>query len=129
MYIAAIAWAYVVMMMAVAEATAPNGSVLGALITALLYGVLPISILVYLMRTPARKAKRRALEAAEGAQNQATPDAELGTVKTLEATIPEATKPEIPAAQATAEPSANQPAATQPTALPVTAPVTAPTHP
>ena len=68
MYIIAIAWAYVVMMMAVAEATAPNGTVLGALMTAVLYGVLPLSIVIYLMRTPARKAARIKAEAAQNPQ-------------------------------------------------------------
>ncbi len=71
MYLIAIAWAYVVMMMAVAEATSTNGTVLGAFFTVLLYGVLPITILVYIMRTPARKRARAAAEAAEREKPQA----------------------------------------------------------
>jgi hypothetical protein len=84
MYVIVIAWAYVVLMMVAAEATAPNGTLLGAFFTALLYGVVPISIVVYLMRAPARRAKRRALELAQtqaldqapssGAGNPDTPD-------------------------------------------------------
>lgn len=65
MYLVAIAWIYVVLLMAVAEALAPNGSVLGALFTFVLYGVLPLSIVMYVLGTPAR---RRALRQAESAQ-------------------------------------------------------------
>jgi uncharacterized membrane protein len=62
MYLVAIAWMYVVVMMAVAEAMAPNGSVLGAVFTFLLYGVLPCSIVLYLMGTPMRRQARLAAE-------------------------------------------------------------------
>lgn len=58
MYLIAIAWMYVVVMMTVAEATSTNGTVLGAFFTFVLYGLLPVSILVYIMRTPARKRAR-----------------------------------------------------------------------
>ncbi|MBW8830990.1 MAG: hypothetical protein JF606_16505 [Burkholderiales bacterium] len=68
MYLVAIAWVYVVLMMAVAEATSSNGTVLGALFTFLLYGVLPLSIVMYLMRTPHRRRVQRAWEAKEEAQ-------------------------------------------------------------
>ena len=60
----AIAWIYVVLMMVVAEATAPNGTLLGAFFTALLYGVLPLSIVLYLLATPMRRRARRAAESA-----------------------------------------------------------------
>jgi NADH:ubiquinone oxidoreductase subunit 6 (subunit J) len=75
MYIVAIAWMYVVVMMTVAEANSANGTLLGALFTFILYGVLPVAILVYLMGSPARKRKRRAIEAiadAEAAQSVAS---------------------------------------------------------
>jgi hypothetical protein len=65
MYLIAIAWMYVVVMMSVAEATAPNGTVLGAIITFVLYGVLPCTILMYLMGTPMRRKAIRAREKAE----------------------------------------------------------------
>ena len=68
MYLVAIAWIYVVLMMAVAEATNSNGTVLGAVITFLLYGVMPLSIVMYLLRTPHRRRTRRAREAEEDAQ-------------------------------------------------------------
>jgi hypothetical protein len=64
MYLVAIAWIYVVVMMALAEALSPQGSVLGAFFTLLLYGALPLSIVLYIMATPGR---RRALRAAEAA--------------------------------------------------------------
>lgn len=65
MYLVAIAWMYVVVMMSVAEATAANGTVLGAIITFFLYGVLPCVILMYLMGTPLRRRAIRAKEIAE----------------------------------------------------------------
>ena len=65
MYLVLIAWLYVTTMMAVAEATNNNGTLLGALVTFVLYGALPVTLLVYLMRTPARRKAIRAREAAE----------------------------------------------------------------
>ena len=65
MHLVAIAWIYVVLMMAVAEAISTQGTVLGAVITFVLYGVLPLSIVLYIMATPARKRARRAREARE----------------------------------------------------------------
>lgn len=67
MYLVVIAWMYVVLMMAVAEAASPNGTVLGAIVTFVLYGLVPLSIVVYLMGTPQR---RRAIKAAEAQQTQ-----------------------------------------------------------
>jgi hypothetical protein len=61
----AIGWLYVALMMAVAEATSPIGSLLGAFITFLLYGVGPVSLLLYILATPARKRVRQARERAE----------------------------------------------------------------
>ncbi len=72
MLIVAIAWIYVVLMMVIAEASAPNGSLLGALFTFLLYGVLPLSVLLYLMATPTRRRLRRAAEAADDTAASAT---------------------------------------------------------
>jgi uncharacterized membrane protein len=64
MYLVAIAWIYVVLMMALAEALSTQGTVLGAVITFVLYGVLPLSILMYVMGTPLRRRARRAAEQA-----------------------------------------------------------------
>lgn len=71
MYIVPIAWLYVALMMALAEATASNGTVVGAVITFLFYGVLPISLVVYVMGTPARKRAIKAREETELAAAQA----------------------------------------------------------
>ena len=60
MYLIVIAWLYVTVMMTVAEASAPNGSLLGAAITFILYGLLPCAILVYILDTPERKRRLRA---------------------------------------------------------------------
>lgn len=68
LYLVIIAWLYVTVMMAVAEATNTNGTVLGAIFTFLLYGLLPLSLVVYLMNTPAR---RRALKEKEAAAREA----------------------------------------------------------
>ena len=65
MYLVLIAWLYVALMMAVAEATHPVGTVLGAVFTFVLYGVGPVALLMYLMGTPARRAARRKQEEAE----------------------------------------------------------------
>jgi hypothetical protein len=73
MLLVAIAWIYVVLMMSVAEALAPNGTVLGAVVTFVLYGALPLSILLYIMATPARRKAIRAREAAEASASN--PDA------------------------------------------------------
>ena len=67
MYLIVIAWTYVTLMMAVAEATSPAGSLLGAIVTFMLYGLLPMGILVYILGTPGRKRAIKAREAAEQA--------------------------------------------------------------
>jgi len=66
MYLIVIAWLYVTLLMALAEAFSSQGGILGAIITFLLYGVLPMSLVVYLGGTPLRrKAIRRQEQAAE----------------------------------------------------------------
>ncbi len=65
MYIIPIAWLYVAVMMAVAEATNSNGSILGAIVTFVLYGLLPIGLILYFMGAPGRKRAIRARDAAE----------------------------------------------------------------
>lgn len=91
MYIVPIAWLYVVLMMAVAEANNTNGTVLGAIITFLLYGVLPVTLVVYLLGTPARrraiKARERAELAASRAASGLAPDA--GNNTTADTVAPE----------------------------------------
>ena len=75
MYLVLIAWLYVTLMMALAEATSPTGSVLGAVVTFVLYGLLPMGIVGYILGTPARKRALRAKALAEQASEQAPADA------------------------------------------------------
>lgn len=76
MYLIAIAWMYVVVMMTVVEATSPNGTVVGAIFTFFLYGALPLSIVLYILRSSGRKRARRLAEAsAEAPTNDAAVDA------------------------------------------------------
>jgi hypothetical protein len=76
MHIVPLAWLYVAIMMAVAEANHPTGTVLGAVITFFLYGVGPVALVMYLMGAPARRRAIKAKEAAELAQaNSVAPDA------------------------------------------------------
>lgn len=65
MYLVVMAWAYVVLLMSLAEALSPQGTVLGALITLVLYGVGPLSIVVYIMGWPSRRRMRAHTEALE----------------------------------------------------------------
>jgi hypothetical protein len=67
MYLIPIAWLYVVLMMAVVEAASTTGSLLGAVITFVLYGLAPVALVVYLMGAPQRRRTIKAREAAEWA--------------------------------------------------------------
>jgi hypothetical protein len=71
MYLIVIGWLYVVLMMAVAEATSTVGTLLGAVFTFVLYGALPVSLVVYLIATPARRRAIKAREAAGLKRHQA----------------------------------------------------------
>lgn len=57
MYIVIIGWAYVVLMMSISEE-----SIVAGIMTFLLYGVLPLSIIIYLSGTRHRRARRAARE-------------------------------------------------------------------
>jgi len=66
MYLVLFAWLFVTVLMALAEATSPQGTVLGAVITLVFYGLLPCALLAYLLGTPQRKRRlRQADERAE----------------------------------------------------------------
>lgn len=71
MYLVAIAWIYVTLMMALAEATNPAGSILGAVITFILYGIMPLSIVMYILGTPERKRKLRERQEMQQRENAA----------------------------------------------------------
>ena len=67
MYIVPIAWLYVALMMSVAEANNTTGTVLGAVITFVFYGLLPVGLILYFMGSPGRRRAIKAREAAERA--------------------------------------------------------------
>lgn len=73
MYIVAIAWIYVVFMMSITEET-----VVAGVMTFALYGILPLTIILYIIGTPQRKRRRAALAAATATENtQATAHASV----------------------------------------------------
>lgn len=67
MFLVLIAWLYVTLLMGIAEASAPNGTVLGGIVTFVLYGLIPAAIVGYILATPARKRALRARREAEAA--------------------------------------------------------------
>lgn len=71
MYLIVIGWLYVVLMMAVAEATNTTGTLIGAIFTFVLYGALPVSLVVYLIGRTAHRKAIRAHASAELAQRLA----------------------------------------------------------
>jgi biotin transporter BioY len=73
MYIVAIGWIYVVLMMSITETSVTAGAM-----TFLLYGILPLAVILYLMNTPQRRARRKEIEkrqiAESGSQNIPPPE-------------------------------------------------------
>lgn len=106
MYLIVIAWTYVTLMMAVAEATSPQGTLLGAFITFALYGLLPMGILVYILGTPSRKRAIKAREAAEQAAYDAEKAAQVAQVAQAPSTPENAPSALERAAKAAAAPEA-----------------------
>lgn len=80
MWIIAIAWMFVVVLMSVAEAVNPQGTVLGAIVTFLLYGLGPMSLVMYILATPMRRRARQAAEAAEMAAHQSDASMDASTI-------------------------------------------------
>ena len=71
LHLIGLAWMFVVVLMALAEGTSSQGSWLGAFFTLLLYGLMPLAILMYVLGTPGRKRalrEREAQDAVSGAQ-------------------------------------------------------------
>jgi len=62
LYLVALAWMYVVLMVALAEAFSPQGTAVGAVLTVLGWGVIPLSVVLYILATPSRRRTRRAAE-------------------------------------------------------------------
>lgn len=63
MCVVAIGWLYVAVMAAIAEGMSPQGTLMGAFMTLLGWGVLPLALVLYIVDMPARKRRRRAREA------------------------------------------------------------------
>lgn len=61
MYIVAIAWGYVVLMMAITET-----SLIAGLLTFLLYGAAPLALFLWLFGTPQRRRSRMAAQQLPG---------------------------------------------------------------
>ncbi|WP_424195395.1 hypothetical protein ACMYR3_05805 [Ampullimonas aquatilis] len=84
MYIIAIAWLYVVMLMALTEE-----SIIGGIMSLIFYGVLPLSIFLYVFGTPQRKRYKRQAEQREAASQSdasATPVTKTTSASTVEQT-------------------------------------------
>jgi hypothetical protein len=82
MHLVAIAWMYVVVAMSIAEAISPAGTLLGATFTFLLYGALPLAIVLYLLGTPGRRRRRAvALDAAAAPSDGAEGTESIGNVE------------------------------------------------
>ncbi|MDE2371156.1 MAG: hypothetical protein KGN16_19465 [Burkholderiales bacterium] len=76
MIIVTVAWIYVVLMVAVVEATSRGGTLLGACMTFVFWGLLPLSIVLYVMGTPGRRrARRRAASKPPDGRGHASGDA------------------------------------------------------
>lgn len=94
MQIVAIGWAYVVLMMVLAEALGPGGTLLGAFVTLLLYGVLPLSIVVYVGGARGRARARHLADAqARAAAGSGDVDPGRGSESAGDAVAPEREEP------------------------------------
>ena len=98
-------WLYVALMMAVAEATNDNGTVLGGVITFVLYGLGPVLLVLYLMGSPSR---RRAIKANEAA---------LATTQATTLASTDAVNPPLEQASQSAQPQPSLPASAQPSSV------------
>jgi uncharacterized membrane protein len=65
MYIVAIAWVYVTLMMAITEE-----SVVGGVLTFVFYGLAPLALFLWVFGTPARRRRARARAAASVGQDE-----------------------------------------------------------
>ena len=71
MYIVAIGWLYVVLMMAVMVGV-KDGNIFGAFMTFFFYGLAPCSVVMYLLGAPGRGRARKKLAAEETAAEPKT---------------------------------------------------------
>jgi membrane protein implicated in regulation of membrane protease activity len=84
MLIVTIGWLFVVGLFALAHATAPEGTWLGAAVTLVVVGVLPVALLAYLTLAPSRRRRSRA---------SSTPDPDSGGHAPGDAVAPEREEP------------------------------------
>jgi predicted DNA repair protein MutK len=91
MYIVALAWIYVVLMMSITET-----SVVAGVMTFVMYGVIPVTIILYVMGTPQRR-RRRILEEKLRRESALEAAAKAGPDPVPEAT-PDPDTPPTPAA-------------------------------
>lgn len=90
-----IAWLYVALMMALAEATHSQGTVLGAIFTFLLFGVGPVALVAYIMGAPGRRKLRQQQEAEaikltqQAQQGQLAPQADASDHAPADTVAPE----------------------------------------
>jgi small-conductance mechanosensitive channel len=84
MYIVAIAWIYVVLLMSLTE-----HSVIAGLMTFLFYCVIPLAIILYLIATPRRKRARQAAENIEKPAEDSLDQIEKKPVYTNDTTKPD----------------------------------------
>jgi hypothetical protein len=84
----AIGWLYVALMMAVAEASSPLGSVVGGVMTFLFYGVGPVALLLYILGTPARKKLSRLRQAQMRTDAPASDPPDTGSQPTADTVAP-----------------------------------------
>lgn len=97
MHLVVIAWLYVALMMAVAEATNTTGTVTGAVVTFVLYGLLPVGLIMYLLLTPARRRRVRVRESAAQEEARAahrSADPSNGTTAAPEVVTPASELPD-----------------------------------
>ncbi len=66
LYVVALAWMYVVLMVALVELFSPQGTAVGALFTVLGWGLIPLSVVLYILATPGRRAARRGARQSRG---------------------------------------------------------------
>lgn len=69
MYVIAIAWVYVTLLMAATETNITAG-----ILTFVLYGLAPLSLFLWLFGTPERRRRMRARERAEAEPAESVPD-------------------------------------------------------
>jgi membrane protein implicated in regulation of membrane protease activity len=64
MIVVAIGWLFAVGMFALVHALSPQGTLLGALLSLVFVGLLPLAVVLYLMAAPARRRARHATDSA-----------------------------------------------------------------